>query len=68
MNDELDLDALTQVTGGKNFLTAEEEADIYRNFSGKNASTMVDLVNQKRALEEIKKQESSKDFSGGRNI
>ena len=68
MNDELDLDALTQVTGGKNFLTAEEEADIYRNFSGKNASTMVDLVNQKRALEEIKKQESSKDFSSGRNI
>ena len=68
MNDELDLDALTQVTGGQNFLTAEEEANIYRNFSGKNASAMVDLMNQKKALEEIKKQESSKDLSGGRNM
>ena len=68
MNDELDLEALTQVTGGQNFLTAEEEANIYRKFSGKNASTMVDLMNQKKALEEIKKQESSKDLSGGRNM
>lgn len=67
MNDELDLDALTQVTGGKNFLTAEEEANIYRNYSGKNARDMVDLLNQKKALEDIKKQETSKDFSGGRN-
>ena len=67
MNDELDLDALKQVTGGKNFLTAEEEANIYRNYSGKNARDMVDLLNQKKALEDIKKQETSKDFSGGRN-
>ena len=67
MNDELDLDALTQVTGGKNFLTAEEEANIYRNYSGKNARDMVNLLNQKKALEDIKQQETGKDFSGGRN-
>lgn len=67
MNDELDFEALSQVSGGKNYLTPEEEANIYRNYSGKNARDMVDLLNQKRALEDIKQQETSKDFSGGRN-
>lgn len=68
MNDELDLDALTQVSGGRNYLTAEEEANIRKNFTGKNADVMVNLMNTKKAVEEIKQQEASKDFSGGRNM
>ena len=67
MNDELDLEALEQISGGKKYLTAEEEANIYRNYSGKNARDMVNLLNQKKALEDIKQQETGKDFSGGRN-
>lgn len=67
MNEELDLEALEQISGGKKYLTAEEEANIYRNYSGKNARDMVNLLNQKKALEDIKQQETGKDFSGGRN-
>ena len=67
VNDELDLDALMQVTGGRNYLTPEEEASIYKNFSGGNASAMVDLLNTKKALDEIKK-EDLKENIGGRNI
>jgi len=64
MDDELDLEALSQVTGGKQFLTAEEEANIYKNFSGDNAKAMVGFINQKRALEEIQKEETNKHTSG----
>lgn len=67
MNDELDLESLEQISGGRKYLTAEEEANIYRNYSGKNARDMVNLLNQKKALEDIKQQEIGKDFSGGRN-
>jgi len=67
MNDELDLEALEQISGGRKYLTAEEEANIYRNYSGKNARDMVNLLNQKKALEDIKQQETGKDFSSGRN-
>lgn len=66
-NDELDFDALSQITAGTNYLTPEEEAKVYTSFSGDNASKMVDLLNQKRALEQIK-QEESKNNNGGRNF
>ena len=65
--DELDLESLSQITGGKHYLTPEEEASVYRNFSGSNASQMVDLLNQKKALEEMKKEEV-KNNSSGRNF
>lgn len=68
MNDELDLESLESITGGKKFLTREEEARVYQNFSGDNAKKMVDLLNQKKALEEIKQQETSQELSGGRKV
>ena len=68
MNDDLDLAQLDQITGGKKYLTAEEEAKVYQNFSGDNAKIMVDLLNQKKALEDIKQQETSEQLSGGRNV
>ena len=68
MKDELDLSQLDQITGGKKYLTAEEEARVYQNFSGDNAKMMVDLLNQKKALEDIKQQETSQQLSGGRSV
>ena len=68
MNDELDLESLESITGGKKFLTREEEAKVYQNFSGDNSKKMVYLLNQKRALEEIKQQETSQELSGGRKV
>lgn len=67
IDDELDLDSLSQVTAGRNFLSPEEEANIYKKFSGDNAKAMVGLINQKRALEEIKKEEA-KDHNSGRTV
>jgi hypothetical protein len=67
IDDELDFAVLEQITAGRKFLTAEEEASIYKNYSGSKAKQMAELMNQKRCLEEIKK-EQAKDFSGGRGM
>ena len=67
-DDELDLDSLSQVTAGRSFLSPEEEANIYQNFSGDNAKAMVGFINQKRALEEIQREQAEKKHTSGRSV
>ena len=65
MNDELDFDQLTQVSGGVDFLTPEEKSKI-ANLSPENQRVMFDFINQERASQEALRQSRTGEEEKGR--
>ena len=50
---ELNLEELELATAGKNFVSEEEQANIYRNFSKERAEQIISLKNQKGMAEQV---------------
>lgn len=50
---ELNLEELDNATAGKNFVSEEEQAEIYRNFSKERAEQIISLKNQKIVAEQV---------------
>ena len=51
--EELNLEDLDEITAARNFISDEEQAEIYRNFSPEHAKEIIELRNQKAVVQEI---------------